>query len=154
MRIYTASAKISALSTARTLMLLTINTNMSLLLLAASITDQNNLTNQQLEAVIQRVTTIGGAAGTAVTPAKHESGDTAANTTVLANLSAEPTTYTANTQLGYAALPSLPGWVFPLTPLSFWQLPRALGGTYLGLRLLVAPTSFDAIVSMTFGEEG
>lgn len=155
-RMYTVSAKISTLTTAKTLLLLTVPIGTMTTLVSASITNQSNLTNQQLEACWQRVTTIGSAAGTAATPAKHESGDAAAATTVLVNLTTEPTTYTASTQLGYEALPSLSGWIFPLTPRPFWALPKAGGAalSYLGLRLLVAPTSFDALVQCTFVEEG
>lgn len=148
--VYTAEIKISALAAAKTLLLLEAAAGKLVEVLSASVIQVgSNLTNQQLECAIARVATLGTPAGTAVTPNPEEQGDQASTTTVLGNLTAEPTAYSVN--LDHNGAPSLGGYQYGGIPEE-----RALdgAGASLGLRLLNAPTSADFVVQLKFRDVG
>ena len=150
--VYKANIKIAALATTKTVLLLTVPTNKVVELISARITNSSNATNQQLEATWAKVNVLGTPAGTTLTPSKTEQGDQAAVSTVLGNLTAEPTSYLANTAYGDMGFPSLTGYLFE--PLDAEKQYFA-GADVWGLRLLTATFSAqDTIVEVSFREIG
>jgi hypothetical protein len=101
----------------------------------------SNVTNQQFEVALARVTTLGSPSGTSVTPNPEEKGDQAAATTALANLTAEPTTYGPN--VDHDGSTSLGGWQFQPAPET---RPMIESGGSMGLRMLATLTSNDLVV--------
>lgn len=151
--VYDANIKISGLSSARTLMLITAPATAVVKILSAKVTDASNATNQQLECCWQLVSSLGSPTSTGITPAKHERGDQAAASTVVGNVTASEPTYTANTNLDQGGFPSLAGWQH--APIEEERIIIAPGATY-GLRLLSpsTPTSQDTDVVVKFQEIG
>lgn len=147
--VYEANYDASAVTTAHTLLWFTTTASIGVEILEASVTDQNNTTNQQFECAFQRITTVGSAAGTALTPSKSESGDQAAASTVTANLTVEPTTYTANTSFGDESAASLGGWRFQPIPENRFYIPPSANA---GLRLLTAVTNMNITIRCSFRE--
>ena len=149
--VYTATIKCAGLASAKTLILVTPIAGINIRLLEASITDASNATNQQLEAIIARVLTVGSPAGTAITPTKAEAGDQASPCTVIGNLSAEPGAYAATLSKD-EGLSSISGWFYE--PIPEVRLVIA-GSTPVGLKLAVAPAApTDIIANLTWVEEG
>lgn len=148
---YTASVKISGLAAAKTLLYITVPANKVVELHNAFVTNCNNETSEQIEVKWSLVNALGTPTGTTLTPAKHEQGDQAAGSTVVGNVTASEPTYVSNTDHGYQGVPSLSGYVYTPTPEERIVLA---GGATWGLRLISTPTSFDAIVSVTFREMG
>lgn len=149
--VYTASIKISSLNSARTLMYLTAPAAKVVEILSAFVTNASEETNEQLEATFQRISALGTPTGTSLTPAKHELGDQASASTVVGNITASEPTYGANTTVGYDGFSSLAGYAFTPTP---EERPVINAGDSWGLRMLSTPTSFDAIVRVTYREIG
>lgn len=149
--VYTASAAISGVTAAKTLMYLTAPANKVVEILSARITNSSNETNEQCLATFQTVNALGTPTKTDITPAKHEAGDQAASSTVAANVTASEPTYVSNTEIGRQGFSSLGGWYFDPTP---EERPIVAGGASVGLRLMNAPTSLDLLVSITFREIG
>lgn len=148
---YTATYRISGLNAAKTLMYITAPSNKNIRLFSASVTDETNETNEQLICTFQRISSLGTPTATAVTPAPHETGDQAASATVKANVTASEPSFASDTELGREGFSSLGGWYFDPTP---EERPVFAGGASWGIRILNAPTSFDAVVRVTFCEEG
>ncbi len=148
--VYTASIKISGLTTARTLLYVTVPDDIVVEILRASVTNLSNETNEQIECLIQRISSLGTPTKTDITPAKHESGDQASACTVAGNVTASEPTYSANTEIGGEGSPSLGGWYFSPTP---EERPRYVQGSF-GIRLINTVTSYDAICSITYLEIG
>jgi hypothetical protein len=150
--VYEGSILCSALAATKTVILITAPSTTIVELLSASITDASNATNQQLAALWQKVTTIGSAAGTSLTPTKTEQGDQASASTVLGNLTVEPTTYTTNTGGGYRGFPTLGGWEWaPIPEERIYLAPSSVWG----LRILTSTwTAQDTIVRFTYREIG
>lgn len=149
--VYEVSYKITGLTTARTLCYWTAPAKQVVEILSASATDANNLTNQQLEVVFQKIATLGTPTATAVTPSKSEQGDQATPTLWYANVTANEPSYTANTQYGYRAAASLGGWEF--APVPEERLYGAATDSW-GLRLLTAITSQDTIIRISARDIG
>jgi len=149
--VYTANIKISGLAAAKTLMYITVPADKVVEILSASTTNATNETNEQIECTLQRVTTLGTPTATTLTPAKHEPGDQVAGSTVKGNVTASEPTYTADTEIGREGASSLGGWYFDPTP---EERPIIPGQATMGLRILAAPTAFDAIIRLTFREIG
>jgi hypothetical protein len=150
--VYESNIRISALAAQKTLMYITAPANKVVEILSASVTNESNTTNQQLECCFQKVTTLGTPTGTTLTPTKAEQGDQAAGSTVVGNVTASEPTYTASTQYGLRGFASLAGYEF--APLPEERLCIAGSDTW-GLRLLnTTPTAFDADVRIVFREIG
>jgi hypothetical protein len=148
--VYTAVAKISSLAAARTLMYLTAPSNKVVELLSASVTNESNATNFQMQCAIANISTLGTPTATSNTPTPHEAGDQAAGSTVKHNVTAsEPTYGTTITQEG---APSLVGWRWE--PLSEADRIYVGGGASIGIRMITTPTSSDFDVRLTFRELG
>jgi len=147
--VYTATQKISGLNAQKTLMYLTAPAAKVVEIIAATVTNESNVTNQQMEIQIANITTLGTPTATAVTPTPHEAGDQAAASTVKANVTAsEPTYGTALTQEGAA---SLPGYRFePQPDERIYVAP----GASIGIRMMTTPTAMDTDVRLTFREIG
>ena len=150
--IYTVQEKCTGLTAARTLLFIDAPSDGIVRILSASITNPLNETNEQLEACLQRITTLGTPTATTLTPAKHEEDSPAFSGVVKGNVSASEPTYTANTEMGYEGFGSLTGWFFRPTPL---EIVCCAPSSDIGLRLLTTSfTSVDLIASMTFEKIG
>lgn len=150
--VYEATYKISNLAAAKTVLYLTAPASAVVEILGASLTNASNEVNEQIEACLQRIETLGTPTATTLTPAATEAGDQPAASTVQANVTADEPTYAANTVLGHEGAPSLGGWTYEPGAMERAIVPP---GASIGLRLLVTPASaFDAIVRLRFRELG
>lgn len=150
--VYTATVKISGLAAAKTLMYITAPAAMVVEILSASIDNEGtNVTNQQLEATLQKVSSLGTPTGTTLTPGKHEDGDQASQSTVVGNVTASEPTYAANTDKDHQGYPSLAGYKH--APIPEERMYISPSSTY-GLRMLSTPTAFDCQVKITYREIG
>jgi hypothetical protein len=148
--VYTAWATISSLSAQKTLMLLTVPSTKVVELYSASVSNASNETNEQIRIGIYVVGTLGSPSGTALTPAKHETGDAAASVTVTSNLTVEPTSY-STTPLDEEGVSSIAGYRYSPIP---EERPIIAPSAAVGIRLLTTPSAFDAIVKLVFREIG
>lgn len=98
--------------TARTLMLLENPADTVLKIVGINVVAVDNDTNEQLNLRFQRVNVIGTPVGTAVTPTQHSTGDSASGITATADLSTEPTSYLASTEIGFRGASSLGGYIY------------------------------------------
>lgn len=150
--VYTAKIRISAVTTAKTLIYITTPSNKVIEILSASITNESNETNEQLIATFQTISSLGSPTGTSLTPSKHEPGDQSATVTAVGNVTANEPTYSSNTEIGIEGFSSLGGWYFDPIP---EERPIVAPSSSLGLRLLNAPaSSVDLVVKVTFREIG
>lgn len=148
--VYEASIKISALTAARTLLLLTAPSGRVVEILQATITNASSETNEQLEAVLQKVNSLGTPTSTAVTPSKREVNDQAAGSTVVGNITASEPSYLAP-ETGREGFASLAGYRFQPVP---EERPVISPGDTWGLRLLSAPAAVDLVAAIVFREIG
>lgn len=147
--VYTATAQLSAVSTARTLMRIQAPATAIVEILEAHVTDADNEVNEQLDIGLQRITTLNGLSDdSVVTPAVHEEGDGAFGGTVKANVAnGSDHTYTADKHFGREGVASLSGYHY--TPIPELR-PTLAPGAHLGLKLHSAPTALILNVSITF----
>ena len=152
--VYTAAAKLPAITTAGTLGYFTAPANKVLEILSITVTNESNATNYQMEVQLCPISALGAPTNyTAVTPQKHEAGDQAAGTTVnlaTSNARTEPTTY--GTPLTQEGATSVVGYRHEPQPEERIYLANA---AVFGVRLITAPaaaTDFD--VRITFKEIG
>lgn len=148
--VYTASIKGSGVNSARTLVYVTAPATAAIEIIRAWATNGSNETNEQIECVLQRVAS-GAPTATTITPAKHENGDQASAATSKGNVTAADFAYTANTEIGYMGVPSLPGYYYDPLPEERPIIPPS--GT-IGLRLLSTPAALDLICGITYREIG
>lgn len=149
--VYRANIKISSLNSARTLLYITGAANKVIEILSAYITNSSNTTNQQLESLWSRVTTLGTPTATTITPTPTEIGDQAAGSTVKGNVTASEPTYSATVNFGYQGWASLAGYQYAPVPEERNYISAA--DTW-GLRMLSTPTAFDAEIECSFREIG
>ena len=148
--VYTAEIKLSAWASTKSALLITAPSTKCVELLSAHLGNAgSNVTNQQLEAAISRVTTLGSPVGTGVTPNPEENGDQAAGSTVTGGLTTDVTTVGVN--LDHQGFASLAGYQFAPLPEERPIIPPSGSAV---VRLVVAPTAFDAIVQLKFREIG
>ena len=148
---YTATYKINALSTPRTLMYVTAAATHVVELVQVRLGNASEETNTQMELCLQKVNALGTPTATTVTPAKDEAGDQAAVAVVKANVTASEPTYVAGTEVGWDGDSSLAGYLYEPPP----ELrPIVAPGATWGFRLLSTPPAFDAIVRIRFREIG
>jgi hypothetical protein len=154
--VYTASIRVTGLTSARTLMYLTAPSTAVVELLNIHVTNESNATNQQLSIRIHKVTALGSPTATTLTPAKHENGSAAASSTVKGNVTASEPAYDGESLNIYGAMgvPSLIGYHFE--PISQEERVYVAPSATYGLRLFrpTGPTSFNAAITMTFKEIG
>ena len=148
---YVASTTFSSLTTGpQTLIQLTAPSTAVVELIRATVTVNNNATNEQLEIQIQRASVAGGSP-TGLTPAKTEDGDQAAGSTVGASPTSEPT-YTANKIIDRAGIPSVGGYVYNPVP---EERPIIAPSAIVGLKINTPSfTSSSGDATLTFREIG
>lgn len=152
MRVYTASIETASISAAKTLMSIQNPADQALVILSAEVVAPDDDTNEQLHIAFQRITSGAPGTGTAVTPAKTQTGDPASGVTCTADITASEPTYTASTEHGMAGASSLGGWRYLPTLAEALTLSPSEN---IGLRLLTAPgTAKTLTVRVTFGEIG
>ena len=150
--VYEGFISITGLNSARTLMYLTSPSTAAIEILEASVTTKgSNVTNQQLECCLQRITTLGTPTGTAITAAKMENGDAASAATCVGNITASEPTYTNNTVIGGEGFSSLGGWRYQPIPEDRMVMPPS---SNIGLKLVGSITSCDADVRLVWREIG
>lgn len=149
--VYTAEIKVTAFASIKGAILIQAPALKAVEIISAHIGSVGtNVTNQQLEAVIARVATLGAPVGTAITPNPEEAGDQASGSTVTGNLTTDITTYGVN--LDHQGFASLAGYQYAPVPEERALIPPA--GSAI-LRLPVAPgVAFDAVVQVKFREIG
>lgn len=148
--VYTVEIKLSAWASAKGAMLLTAPATKAAEILSAQIGNAgSNVTNQQLEAALARVSVLGSPVGTAVTPNPEENGDQASGVTCTGGLTTDVTTKGVN--LDHQGFPSLGGYQFAPVPEERPIIPPS--GSAI-LFLVVAPTAYDAVVQVKFREIG
>lgn len=150
--VYEAQISIPSLSAAKTLILIQVPSTIIVEILAARITNASVDTNEQLEAALYHVDSLGSPAGTTITPAKKEPGDQASACTLLGDLSAEPTTYSSTAFHGLEGFSNLAGYRFDPLP---EDRPVVAPTKALGLKLITNPaTAFKALLSLEWIERG
>jgi hypothetical protein len=150
--VYEATIRVSALAAQKTLLYITAPSSKVVEILSASVTNESNVTNQQLETTFQLIGTLGAPTGTALTPSKLEQGDQASGSTVVGNVTASEPTYTANTEIGREGWASLAGYRYQPVPEERLYIAPS---TSWGLRMLnTTPTAFDCDVRVVYREIG
>jgi hypothetical protein len=149
--VYTAEIKISAFNSTKSAMLIQAPALKAVEIISAHIGNVGtNVTNQQLEACLTRVTTLGSPVGTAITPNPEEVSDQAAGSTVTGGLTTDVTTKSVN--LDHQGFASLAGYQYAPVPEERALIPPAGSAV---LYLPVAPgVAFDAVVQVKFREIG
>lgn len=145
--VYEAQIQVTGVTAGKTLIYVTAPSTAAIEILEASITPiGSNVTNQNLEACLQRVGTLGTPTGTSLTPSKSENGDQASGATVVGNVTASEPTYSSNTQKFKEGFPSVGGYRAAPIPEDRMTIPP--GGT-VGLRLLtgsIASCDVNALI--------
>jgi hypothetical protein len=132
-------------------MYLTAPAGVNVRLLSASITNSSNGTNQQLEAILARISALGTPAATLVTITQEEVHDQASQSVVYANVTSSEPSYAA-VALKDEGFASLSGWYYQPMP---EERPLISATTSVGLKLNIAPTvATDFLVDWTWVEEG
>lgn len=150
--VYTSVIKIAGLNAAKTLIYITAPSSRTLEIISASVGNSgSNVTNQQLEATFQRITTLGTPTGTSITPSPQETNDAAASATVVGNVTASEPTYTSGVVFDQQGFASLAGYQHAPVPEERIIVPPSAS---LGLRMLSIPTAFDADVKLVHREVG
>lgn len=150
--VYTSSLKCTSVAAAKTLAYWTVPADAVMELISVFIGSPDNDTNEQLEALIQKITTLGTPSKTDVTPAPAELGDQAASITTHFNVTASEPTFTSNTEWGYQSFATLGGYIYEPVP---EERPIFSPGTSHALRLIGTPGSSSSfIVKVSFREIG
>ena len=155
--VYTASYRIDGLAGqggGKTLMHLTAPANKVDEILGVEVTNANVETNEQVELVLKRISSLGTPTDTDLTPAPHEAGDQAAGSSVAADVTADEPTYVAANvgEFGRRGVSTLAGWEWKPTPEERCYVG---GGASIGLKMLNTDhAAFNAVVTMTFREIG
>lgn len=148
--VYTAEIKLSAWASAKPVILIQAPALKAVEIISAQIGGAgSNVTNQQLEASLARVTTLGSPVGTAITPNPEEVGDQASGSTVTGGLTTDVTT--KGVSLDHQGFPSLGGYQYAPVPEERALIPPAGSAV---LYLPVAPTAYDAVVQVKYREIG
>lgn len=148
--VYTAEIEISALAAAQTVVYVTAPANKVVEILSAHITQSDVDSNEQLEAGLYHITSLGTPTATAITPEKHEPGDQAAGSTAEGDVTASEPTYGA-VAIDHKGFSNVGGYYFDPTP---EERPIVPGGSSIGLRLLSAPAATNLIAQIVFRELG
>ena len=150
--VYSSGISISSLSAAKTAIYFTAaSTHVIEILTSVLGNSGSNVTNQQLKALWQRITTLGTPTGTSITPTPTERGDQASAATVVGNVTASEPTYGSGLTHGQRGFPTLGGYDpnfqpetrFYIRPTDSW-----------GLRMISTPTAFDCEVEVQHREIG
>jgi hypothetical protein len=150
---YEAQIQATGLTAGRTMIYVTAPSTCAIEILEASITPIGaNVTNQNLEACLQRVSALGTPTGTSLTPSKDENGDQASGATAVGNVTASEPTYGNNTQKFKEGFSSLGGYRAAPIPEDRMVIPPS---ATVGLRLLTGSfTSADLNACLKWREIG
>ncbi len=155
MRFYTASFKTTSFTAARTLMYNEVHATKVVAVTSMEVSAPDNDTNEQLDCVLQNITSLGTPTATTVTPTPHDDGNSAYGGVVKAEVTASEPTYAADNvdEFGRAGASSVGGWRWQATVMHEWIWLSAASDW--GLRILVAMGTSKALtVRMTFAEVG
>jgi len=152
--VYTAEIKIASFNSTKSAILIEAPALKAVEIISAHIGNVGtNVTNQQLEACITRVTTLGSPTGTSITPNPEEVGDKASDSTVLSVAATGGTDVTTKgVNLDHQGFASLNGYNFSPVPEERPLIPPAGSAV---MYVPVAPgVAFDAIIQVKFREIG
>ena len=150
--VYRVSDTISGVTTAQTLIWIATAATQIIEIYSASITCQDEDTSEQIMAELNRITTIGSAAGTTRAAKPTEEASTAAGAVCKVDLTVEPTTYEgAWLSIASGGANKLGGWEYVPLP---EERPIIGINDDVGLRLIDTITSSDLTASITFREIG
>lgn len=150
--VYTAVVGVSSLSATKTLIYITAGSAIVVEIISAWITNKTNETNEQLEACLRRVSSLGTPTATTLTPSKQEAGDQSAASTVKGNVTASEPTYSSNTDMGYEGFSSLGGYRYDPMP---EERPIIAPSATVGLVMVTSSfTAFDCEAGIVFREIG
>jgi len=153
--VYTASADITGLAAAKTLMYITAPATAAVEILSVHVTDYSNNTSEQWKISFQRISTLGTPTGTSITTTtglqKHENGDQASTITCKSNITASEPTYDTVGAVDRQGVSNLAGYHYD--PIPEERPVIAPSGTF-GLYMHSTPTSTDVGVSIIFREIG
>lgn len=150
--VYESGISISGLAAAKTLLYITAASTHVIEVIGSNVGNSgSNVTNQQLKALWQRITTLGTPTATTITPTPTEKGDQASGATVKGNVTASEPTYGSGLTMGQRGFASLGGYDPAFLPEERFYI--APSDTW-GLRMISSPTSFDAEVSARHREIG
>lgn len=152
--VYTVAAEITALATAKTLLLGQCPSTMMLEILSAKLTDANQSTVEQWEVGLYNVSTVGSPAGSSISSVNiqaTEPAGAATSITWLYNLTTEPSAY-ASLPIDDDGVTNIAGYRYNPMP----EERRIIApSAYFGLRLISTPTnSFKAKAQITYREIG
>ena len=148
--IYVAEIDIASMTTAKGLIYIAAPSDAAVEILSAHAGNADNDTNEQAEFSFTKVATIGSPAGTSITPIGSENGSPAAGSTVLGNLTTEPTSY-EGVDWDYQGVPLLGGYDFDPTP---EERPVISPSGAAALRLRSTIASSKLICQVKFREIG
>lgn len=137
---YSGTAQHAALTAAANVLVLTPAENYKVQVLSASLTNENNETNEQLQAALYEASAAGTGSATAVTIVPQAIGDATSSTTTLEHTYATTEPTLASNPLIFEGFASVAGWNY--TP-SFDEAIIVPYGKILVLR--VNTTSFTSI---------
>jgi hypothetical protein len=150
--VYTSGISISSLSAAKTLLYITAASTHVIEVLTSFIGNSgSNVTNQQLKALWQRITTLGTPTGTSITPTPTERGDQAAGGDRRGQCDGQRADVRLGPDAGPARL-SDAGRIRPQFSAGDAVLIRPSDSW--GLRMISTPTAFDAEVEVQHREIG
>lgn len=148
--VYTAQSVVSQ-TVAKTLVLLQAPATMVFEILSAQISNADNDVNEQFQAALQRVNSLGTPVGTALVPAPTELGSGVSLAVATGNLTTEPTSYAVNTEIGQQGSSLLGSWRFD--PLPEERVYVSPSGAW-GLQLLTAVLASTLVATITYREIG
>lgn len=151
--VYKLTVDVAAVTTKKTLLWLTAPAAAVVEILSARITFRDEDSSEQIEAELNRIATVGSAAGTSITPKKLEESDGASGSTCYSNLTVEPTTYDAVADsIAHGGANKLAGWEYLPLP---EERPIIKPSDNVGLRLLAdIANSTGLTAEITFREIG
>ncbi len=151
-RVYTASIETATATAAQTLLLLEVPATVAVIIHSAEVVAPDDDTNEQIHITLQRLAAVTTPTGTAVTPAKHATGDAASVCSVIGDVTASEPSYDSNTELGNSGASSLGGWRFePVIA----ERPEVPPSDAIGLRILTdRGTSKTLTARLTYEEVG
>lgn len=149
--VFTVRVAIAAVAASKTLLYATNDANNVIEILSASVTDEDQSTNEQLRLAILRVTTAGSPAGGTPDVNKSETGSAATVLTWLSNLTTEPTTYNSDA-IDEQGVPNVVGYYYSPLPEERKYISPSKA---FGLKLLNAPANAIRLVAqITYREIG
>lgn len=147
--VYRASGTIAAVTTAKTLIYLTVPSGQQIEILSARITCEDEDTSEQIKAELNRIATLGTPTATSITPKPTEEGDGAWGGSAFLNVTASEPTYDAyGSAIASGGANKLAGWEYVPAP---EERAVVAPSDNVGLRLIDAiANSSDLTAEITF----